>query len=38
MGKVIAEAIGIPGIRKQCSHFNDWLTKLEELKLDYQVF
>jgi hypothetical protein len=32
MGKVIAEAIGIPGIRKQCSHFNDWLTKLEELK------
>jgi len=32
MGKVIAEAIGIPCIRKQCSHFNDWLIKFEELK------
>lgn len=32
MGKVITEAIGIQCIRKQCSHFNDWLTKLEELK------
>ena len=31
MGKVITEAIGIPGIRKKCSHFNDWLTKLEKL-------
>jgi hypothetical protein len=32
MGKVIAKAIGIPSIRKKCAHFNDWLTKLEELK------
>jgi len=32
MGKTISEAIGIAGIRKQCPHFNDWLTKLENLK------
>jgi hypothetical protein len=32
MGKVIAEAIGIPCIRKKCAHFNNWLTKLEKLK------
>jgi hypothetical protein len=31
MGKTISEAIGIETIRKQCSHFNDWLTKLENL-------
>jgi len=28
-GPVIAEAIGIPLIRKQCPQFNDWLTMLE---------
>jgi hypothetical protein len=32
VGKVIAEAIGIPSIRKKCAHFNAWLTKLEALK------
>jgi hypothetical protein len=32
MGKVIAEAIGIAGIRKQCAHFNNWLTQFEKLK------
>lgn len=32
MGKIIAESIGIPIIREQCPHFNDWLTKLENLK------
>jgi len=31
MGKTISKAIGIQGIRKQCPHFNDWLTKLENL-------
>lgn len=32
MGKTISEAIGIATIRRQCPHFNDWLTKLEQLK------
>ena len=32
MGKTISEAIGIAGIRRQCPHFHDWLTKLEQLK------
>jgi hypothetical protein len=32
MGKTISEAIGIAAIRRQCPHFNDWLTKLEQLK------
>lgn len=32
MGKTISEAIGIAAIRGQCPHFNDWLTKLENLK------
>ncbi|MCP4451814.1 MAG: DUF4276 family protein [Planctomycetes bacterium] len=31
MGKVIAESIGIPAIRKKCSHFNQWLFRLEKL-------
>ncbi|MBF0564338.1 MAG: DUF4276 family protein [Nitrospirae bacterium] len=31
MGKTVSEAIGIQAIRKQCPHFNDWLTKLENL-------
>lgn len=32
MGKTVSESIGIEGIRKQCTHFNNWLTKLENLK------
>lgn len=28
-GNAIAKAIGIPTLRKQCSHFNEWLLKLE---------
>lgn len=32
MGKNIAEAIGIQTLRKQCSHFNEWLKRLECLK------
>ncbi len=32
MGKTISEAIGIEAIRRKCPHFNDWLTKLEQLK------
>jgi uncharacterized protein DUF4276 len=31
MGKTISEAIGIQQIRDKCSHFNEWLTKLEHL-------
>ncbi|HAL45655.1 MAG TPA: hypothetical protein DCP47_07055 [Phycisphaerales bacterium] len=31
MGKTISEAIGIQSIRKKCPHFNQWLTKLEQL-------
>jgi hypothetical protein len=30
-GPVIAEEIGLDRIRKACPHFNDWLTKLENL-------
>lgn len=30
-GKTISEAIGIQTIRRQCAHFNEWLTKLEQL-------
>ena len=32
MGKTVSEAIGIAGIRRQCPHFDGWLTKLEDLK------
>ena len=32
MGKTVSEAIGIQAIRRQCPHFNNWLTKLEYLK------
>ena len=32
MGKTVSEAIGIQTIRRQCPHFNNWLTKLEYLK------
>ncbi|MBM4027097.1 MAG: DUF4276 family protein [Planctomycetes bacterium] len=31
MGKAIAEAIGIPTLREKCSHFNEWLIRLERL-------
>ncbi len=31
MGKAIAEAIGVPTLRQRCSHFNDWLNRLEAL-------
>lgn len=30
-GKTIAEAIGVPTLRKKCSHFNEWLIRLEGL-------
>jgi len=33
MGKTVSEAIGIQAIRRQCRHFDNWLTKLEHLKL-----
>jgi len=32
MGKTVSEAIGIQAIRRQCPHFDNWLTKLEHLK------
>ncbi len=32
MGRAIAEAIGIPTLRQKCSHFAQWLSKLENLK------
>ncbi len=32
MGKSVSAAIGIQAIRKQCLHFDNWLTKLEHLK------
>ena len=31
-GIVIAEAIGLEKIRKKCSVFNRWLTKIEDLR------
>ena len=34
MGKTVSEAIGIQTIRRQCPHFDSWLTKLEHLKED----
>ncbi len=30
-GPEITRAIGIPVLRKRCVHFNEWLTKLEQL-------
>lgn len=33
-GKTISEAIGIQTIRRQCSHFNNWLTRLEHLRIN----
>lgn len=32
VGVDVARQIGINKIRKACKHFNDWLTKLEELR------
>ncbi|MBN1225571.1 MAG: DUF4276 family protein [Deltaproteobacteria bacterium] len=32
-GKIISEAIGIRTIRRQCPHFNNWLTRLEHIQL-----
>lgn len=29
MGKTVSQATGIQTIRRQCHHFNNWLTKLE---------
>ncbi len=31
-GVIILKEIGLNKIRSECSHFNEWLTKLEELK------
>lgn len=31
VGPIIAEAIGLEVIRSKCRHFNEWLTKLENL-------
>ena len=30
-GVITAEKIGLPHLRATCSHFNDWITKLERL-------
>ncbi len=32
MGIPVAKAIGIESIREKCSHFNQWITKLEGLR------
>jgi len=31
MGKVISESIGVPRMRQECAHFDNWLKKLEKL-------
>lgn len=31
MGTAITKAIGIQAIREKCIHFNDWLTRIEQL-------
>ena len=31
VGAAAAAAIGLPALRSKCPHFNDWLTRLEEL-------
>lgn len=31
MGKTISEAIGIQTIRQKCPHFNNWISKIEQL-------
>lgn len=30
-GPLLAEAIGLPVMRQRCPHFNQWLTRLEQL-------
>lgn len=30
-GLLIAQSVGLAGMRQECSHFNEWLTKLESL-------
>jgi len=30
-GVTTAEAIGLPHLRATCTHFNDWVTKLESI-------
>ena len=30
-GPLLAQAIGLPQIRQKCSHFDQWLTMLENL-------
>uniref|UniRef100_UPI004057C918 DUF4276 family protein n=1 Tax=Candidatus Electronema sp. TaxID=2698783 RepID=UPI004057C918 len=32
MGKTIAESIGIPVMRRNCPHFDQWLTTIEQLQ------
>ena len=32
-GPAIAKAIGLERLREKCSHFNQWLTRLEQLSL-----
>jgi hypothetical protein len=32
MGKAVSEAMGIQAIRRKCPHFDNWLTKLEDIK------
>ncbi len=32
MGKTIAENIGIPAMRRNCPHFDQWLTTIEQLQ------
>ncbi len=31
IGSMIAHEIGVDAIKKKCAHFNEWLTKLEQL-------
>jgi len=33
-GVDIAELIGLPTLREKCPHFNEWITKLEQLQED----
>ena len=31
VGPLVAEAIGLEGLRQRCRHFGEWLTKLEQM-------
>lgn len=31
IGPLVAEDIGLTTLRKNCPHFNDWITKLENI-------